>query len=72
MVHTFIKFNCYINVRCMYICFITFLYIEIFDEANNALYQKYKAFAENEKNVKFDGRLGEYKYYDMDQWLHQH
>lgn len=31
-----------------------------------ALYQKYKELAEKEKNVIFGGRLGEYKYYDMD------
>ena len=33
---------------------------------NNALYAKYKALADQEKNVIFGGRLGEYKYYDMD------
>lgn len=31
-----------------------------------ALYAKYKELAENEKNVVFGGRLGEYQYYDMD------
>ncbi|MBQ7992663.1 MAG: UDP-galactopyranose mutase [Solobacterium sp.] len=36
------------------------------DEKNNALYQTYKAMAEDQKNVIFGGRLGEYKYYDMD------
>jgi UDP-galactopyranose mutase len=37
------------------------------DDTNNNLYQKYKAYAdENEPNVIFGGRLGEYKYYDMD------
>ena len=30
------------------------------------LYEKYKSLALKEKNVKFGGRLGEYKYYDMD------
>ena len=34
---------------------------------NGALYEKYKTLAENESNVIFGGRLGEYKYYDMDQ-----
>lgn len=29
-------------------------------------YAQYKALAENEHNVIFGGRLGEYKYYDMD------
>ncbi|MBQ7933504.1 MAG: UDP-galactopyranose mutase, partial [Lachnospiraceae bacterium] len=36
------------------------------DEVNGALYAKYRALAENEKNIIFGGRLGEYKYYDMD------
>lgn len=34
---------------------------------NGKLYQRYKALAEQEMNVIFGGRLGEYKYYDMDQ-----
>ena len=33
---------------------------------NSALYAKYKALAEREEKVIFGGRLGEYKYYDMD------
>jgi UDP-galactopyranose mutase len=37
------------------------------DEKNTALYKKYKALADNENQVIFGGRLGEYKYYDMDQ-----
>ena len=37
------------------------------DEKNSALYAEYKKLAEAEKNVIFGGRLGEYKYYDMDQ-----
>ncbi|MDE5566469.1 MAG: UDP-galactopyranose mutase [Anaeroplasmataceae bacterium] len=41
-------------------------YYPVNDEANNALYQKYKALALQEKNVIFGGRLGQYKYYDMD------
>ena len=36
------------------------------DEKNSALYAKYKALAEKEEKVIFGGRLGEYKYYDMD------
>ena len=36
------------------------------DEKNGALYAEYKALAEKEKNVIFGGRLGQYKYYDMD------
>ena len=42
-------------------------YYPVNDEKNAALYMKYKELAENEKNVIFGGRLGEYKYYDMDQ-----
>ena len=41
-------------------------YYPVNDEKNQALYQKYAALAEEEKNVIFGGRLGEYKYYDMD------
>ena len=36
------------------------------DDKNNALYKKYLELARKEKNVSFGGRLGEYKYYDMD------
>ncbi len=42
-------------------------YYPVNDEKNSALYAKYKELAEKEKNVVFGGRLGEYKYYDMDQ-----
>jgi UDP-galactopyranose mutase len=31
------------------------------------LYAEYKKLAKGEQNVLFGGRLGEYKYYDMDQ-----
>ena len=41
-------------------------YYPVNDEKNGALYQQYKALAEKESNVIFGGRLGEYKYYDMD------
>ncbi len=37
------------------------------DERNSALYRKYEALAMQEDNVIFGGRLGSYKYYDMDQ-----
>ena len=40
-------------------------YYPVNDEKNNALYLKYKALAEKERNVIFGGRLAEYKYYDM-------
>ena len=41
-------------------------YYPVNDEKNGKLYEKYKALAEEEQNVTFGGRLGEYKYYDMD------
>ena len=41
-------------------------YYPINNEKNNALYEKYKALAEQEQDVIFGGRLGNYKYYDMD------
>ncbi len=41
-------------------------YYPVNDEKNNALYEKYSALAASEKNVIFGGRLGQYKYYDMD------
>ena len=41
-------------------------YYPVNDESNNALYAKYRALAEKESRVVFGGRLGEYKYYDMD------
>lgn len=41
-------------------------YYTVNDAANNQLYQRYKALAEQEADVIFGGRLAEYKYYDMD------
>ena len=41
-------------------------YYPVNDEKNSARYEKYKALAEREDKVIFGGRLGEYKYYDMD------
>ena len=41
-------------------------YYPVNDERNSALYQQYKALADAEEKVIFGGRLGEYKYYDMD------
>ncbi len=41
-------------------------YYPINNDENNALYAKYEALANDEKNVIFGGRLGKYKYYDMD------
>ena len=42
-------------------------YYPVNDEKNGKLYQEYKKLGASEKNVIFGGRLGEYKYYDMDQ-----
>lgn len=41
-------------------------YYPVNDEKNSALYVQYKTLAQKESNVLFGGRLGEYKYYDMD------
>ena len=41
-------------------------YYPVNDEKNNALYAKYRELVDKEKNVIFGGRLGQYKYYDMD------
>ncbi len=41
-------------------------YYPVNDEKNSALYAEYKALADEEKKVIFGGRLGQYKYYDMD------
>lgn len=42
-------------------------YYPVNDEKNGKLYEAYKNLAEKEQKVIFGGRLGEYKYYDMDQ-----
>lgn len=42
-------------------------YYPVNDEKNQKLYEQYRELAEQELNVNFGGRLGEYKYYDMDQ-----
>ncbi len=41
-------------------------YYPVNNEKNNSLYNQYKALADQEENIIFGGRLGEYKYYDMD------
>lgn len=41
-------------------------YYPVNDEKNGELYKKYRALADKEDKVIFGGRLGEYKYYDMD------
>lgn len=42
-------------------------YYPVNDKRNSELYARYKELAEKEANVIFGGRLGEYRYYDMDQ-----
>ena len=42
-------------------------YYPVNDEKNSTLYKRYAALAAKEDKVIFGGRLGEYKYYDMDQ-----
>jgi UDP-galactopyranose mutase len=41
-------------------------YYPVNDEKNGKLYQEYRKLAETDSKVIFGGRLGEYKYYDMD------
>ena len=41
-------------------------YYPVNDDKNSALYQQYRAMAEQETGIVFGGRLAEYKYYDMD------
>jgi len=42
-------------------------YYPVNDEKNNNLYNQYSNLAEKQENIIFGGRLGLYKYYDMDQ-----
>lgn len=44
-------------------------YYPINDEKNNRLYDAYRKLAAEEKNVLFGGRLGQYRYYDMDKTI---
>ena len=44
-------------------------YYPVNDAKISTLYEQYKALAEAEDNVIFGGRLGEYKYYDMDKTI---
>ena len=41
-------------------------YYPVNDEKNNKLYERYKELADKEEKIIFGGRLGNYKYYDMD------
>ena len=42
-------------------------YYPVNNDRNSALYAQYESMAKKETKVIFGGRLGEYKYYDMDQ-----
>lgn len=42
-------------------------YYPVNDKKNNDMYNEYKKLADNESEVIFGGRLGEYRYYDMDE-----
>lgn len=44
-------------------------YYPVNDEKNSELYKKYRELANHEQKVIFGGRLGEYKYYDMDKTI---
>lgn len=44
-------------------------YYPVNDEKNSRLYEAYQELAKQEKNVLFGGRLGQYKYYDMDKTI---
>lgn len=46
-------------------------YYPINNDKNNSLYNKYKELADNNNKVIFGGRLGQYKYYDMDKVIEQ-
>ncbi len=46
-------------------------YYAVNDEKNNALYQRYEELAKKEENILFGGRLGRYRYYDMDDTIEE-
>lgn len=46
-------------------------YYPINNEKNNELYNKYKELADKDEKVIFGGRLGQYKYYDMDKVIEE-
>ena len=46
-------------------------YYPVNDEKNAELYRKYKELADNDEQVIFGGRLGQYKYYDMDKVIEE-
>lgn len=46
-------------------------YYPINNDKNNSLYNKYKELADKDEKVIFGGRLGQYKYYDMDKIIEE-
>lgn len=46
-------------------------YYPVNDNVNAALYEKYKSLADKEDHVRFGGRLGTYRYMDMDQVINE-
>lgn len=46
-------------------------YYPVNDDANILLYKKYKLLADKENHVRFGGRLGLYRYMDMDQVINE-
>lgn len=46
-------------------------YYPINNEKNNSLYKKYEELSRNDNNIIFGGRLGKYKYYDMDKVIEE-
>lgn len=46
-------------------------YYPVNNEKNTAIYQKYRELAKKEKNIQFGGRLGTYRYMDMDRVILQ-
>jgi UDP-galactopyranose mutase len=46
-------------------------YYPMNDDKNNSLYASYKELAKEFKGVSFGGRLGQYKYYNMDQIIRE-
>ena len=61
-INQFAEFNRYTNKEPYY---------PINNEKNNALYEKYKEIADKDNKVIFGGRLGQYKYYDMDKVIEE-
>ena len=46
-------------------------YYPVNDEKNSALYEQYKALASDREDVIFGGRLGQYRYFDMDKVIRE-